>query len=223
MPGFDTIPGAHRGVSDQLVYALATMGELAAAGETASRLPVDAVSQLADTAHEQAAAIFNLYRLPWKHAQALHAWAHWLAIAGRPREVEATHRAANKAYDELAAHTRWQRLPPTRGLLTKQGVQNSPSLQRDADALRRCIVRTIIGHGMPVLRAGRPASGSSTSVLARNGRNVRYVGDRPGRRRSYAAAAAEVVESPESRAHGERDVGPVTGVVSGGERTGDAR
>lgn len=45
MPRFGTILRAHQGVSDQLVYALASMGELAAAREAASRLPADAVSQ----------------------------------------------------------------------------------------------------------------------------------------------------------------------------------
>jgi tetratricopeptide (TPR) repeat protein len=44
-PRFDTLTRPHEGVSDQLVYALASMGELVAAHDTASRLPVDAVSK----------------------------------------------------------------------------------------------------------------------------------------------------------------------------------
>ncbi len=45
MPRFGTILRAQQGVDDQLVYALASMGELAAAREAASQLPADAVSQ----------------------------------------------------------------------------------------------------------------------------------------------------------------------------------
>lgn len=41
----ETIVRAHQGLTDQLVYALASMGELAASREAASQLPEDAVSR----------------------------------------------------------------------------------------------------------------------------------------------------------------------------------
>lgn len=43
-PGFDTIARAKEGVTDQLVYALATKGRLGVARDLASQLPEDAVS-----------------------------------------------------------------------------------------------------------------------------------------------------------------------------------
>jgi DNA-binding SARP family transcriptional activator/tetratricopeptide (TPR) repeat protein len=62
-----------------------------------------------DGAHEKALEIFTAYHLPWRRADALHAWARLLLAAGHADDAVAKHRAAWDAYDEIGAVQRWRR------------------------------------------------------------------------------------------------------------------
>ena len=53
--------------------------------------------------------MFGAYQLPWRRAEALHAWARSLLAAGHADEAAETHRAASTAYEELGAAPRWRR------------------------------------------------------------------------------------------------------------------
>jgi tetratricopeptide (TPR) repeat protein len=62
-----------------------------------------------DVAYARALEVFGTYQLPWRRADALHAWAQSLLAAGHADEAADRHRAAWTAYEELGAAPRWRR------------------------------------------------------------------------------------------------------------------
>lgn len=62
-----------------------------------------------DVAYARALEVFGAYRLPWRRAEALRAWAQSLLAAGHADEAAERHRAAWTAYEELGAAPRWRR------------------------------------------------------------------------------------------------------------------
>lgn len=62
-----------------------------------------------DVAYARALEVFGAYQLPWRRAEALHAWAQSLLAAGHADEAAERHRAAWTAYEELGAAPRWRR------------------------------------------------------------------------------------------------------------------
>ena len=62
-----------------------------------------------DVAYARALEVFGAYQLPWRRAEALHAWAQSLVAAGHADEAVERHRAASTAYEELGATPRWRR------------------------------------------------------------------------------------------------------------------
>lgn len=62
-----------------------------------------------DAALARARDVFTAYHLPWRRADALHAWARLLVTAGETDEAASRHRAAWAVYDEIGANQRWRR------------------------------------------------------------------------------------------------------------------
>src|SRR5918994_1177859 len=62
-----------------------------------------------DVAYARALEVFGAYQLPWRRAEALHAWTRSLLAAGHADEAAERHRAAWTAYEELGATSRWRR------------------------------------------------------------------------------------------------------------------